>query len=146
MDLGFRYWDFNENLVRSRYYMSSFLGHATNTDLLNHLKDVIIELPLANLFQASMGVPNVNLELFEEFSANFNSNCSRSLVDMETCYLHVVHGSFKAGEVASGWGLKKSWEQHRLFYITVQREEKIMQVLAQLSALLTFVLLGIKCL
>ena len=108
MDLHMRYWDVNENLIRSRYYGSSFLGHATHTDLLNHFQDITKELPLTNLFQISMDGPNVNLKFFKEFSANFNSNCSRSLIDMGTCNLHVVHGSLKTDKVASGWGLKKS--------------------------------------
>ena len=107
MDLHLCYWNVNENLVRSRYYGSSFFGHATHIDLLNHFKDITKELPLTNLFQISMNGPNVNLKFFEEFSANFNSNFSCSLIDMGTCNLHVVHGSVKAGKVALGWGLKK---------------------------------------
>ena len=82
MDLHLRYWDVNENLVRPRYYGSSILGHATHTDFLNHFKDITKELPLTNLFQIFLDGPNVNLKFFEESSANFNNNCSRSLIDM----------------------------------------------------------------
>ena len=99
MDLHFCYWDANEKLVRSRYGQASFL--------LNHPKDKTKELPLTNLFQVSMDGPNENLKFFEEFSANFNSNCSHSLIDMETCNFHVFTEALKTGKVASGWGLKK---------------------------------------
>ena len=108
MDLHLRYWDVNENLVRSRYYGSSFLGHVTHMDLLNHFQDITKELQVTNLFQISMDGLTVNLKFFKEFYANFNSNCSRLLIDMGTCNLHVVHGSLKTDKVASGWGLKKS--------------------------------------
>ena len=108
MDLHLRYWDVNENLVRSRYYGSSFLGHVTHMDLLNHFQDITKELQVTNLFQISMDGLTVNLKFFKEFYANFNSNCSRLLIDMGTCNLHVVHRSLKTDEVASGWGFKKS--------------------------------------
>ena len=62
MDLHLHYWDVNENLVGSRYYGSSFLGHATHTDLLNHFQDTTKELPLTNLFQISMDGLNVNFK------------------------------------------------------------------------------------
>ena len=45
MDLHLRYWDVNENLVRSRYDGSSFLGHGTLTDLLNYFQYITKELP-----------------------------------------------------------------------------------------------------
>ena len=144
MDLHLHNWDVNKNLVQSRYYGSRLLGHATHTDLLNYFRDIIKELPLTNLFQISMDGTNVNSKFFKEFSANFNSNCSHSLIDMETCNLHVVHWSLKTYEVASEWGLKKSWKPHTLSSMTVQREEKVMQVLAQLSIHVAFVLLDIK--
>ena len=144
MDLHLRYWDVNENLVWSRYYGSTFLGHATHMDLLNHFQDITKDLPLTNLFQIFMDGPNTNLKFFKEFSANFNINCSCSLIDMGTCNLHVVHGSLNTDKVTSGWVSKKSWKPHTLTCMTVQHEEKNVQVLAQLSIHLAFVLLGIK--
>ena len=60
MDLHLHNWDVNKNLVRSRYYGSRLLGHATHTDLLNYFRDIIKELPLTNLFQISMDGTNVN--------------------------------------------------------------------------------------
>lgn len=45
---------------------------------------------------------------FEEFSANLNTNCSLSLVDMGTFNLHVVHESFKTVEATSDGVSKKS--------------------------------------
>ena len=53
MDLHLRYWDVNENLVRPRYYGSSFLGHATHADLMNHFEDLTKELPLTIYFRYS---------------------------------------------------------------------------------------------
>ena len=101
-------WDVNENLVPSRYYRSSFLGHATRTDLLNHFQDITKALPLTNLFQISKDGRNVNLNFFKELSANVNSNYSRSFIDIGICNLYMVHGSLKADKVTLRWGLKKS--------------------------------------
>ena len=142
MDLHLRYWDVNENLVWSRYYGSSFLGHTTHTDLLNHFKDINKELPLTNLFQISMDGLNVNLKHFKEFSANFDYICSCSLINMGTCNLHLVHGSLKTGRTASGWGLKKIMKA--TYTVLHDSPVQIMQVLAQLSIHLAFVLLRIK--
>ena len=127
MDLHLGYWDVNENLVWSRYYGASFLGHATHTDLLNHFKGITRELPLTNLFQIAMDGLNLNLKFFKEFSAIFNSNCLRSLIDMGTCNLHVVHGSLKTSKVGRKkkesclWmgSQKKSWKLHTLSCITI---------------------------
>ena len=38
MDLHVRYWDPIENRVKFRYYKSTFHGHVTHADLLNHFK------------------------------------------------------------------------------------------------------------
>ena len=41
MDLIIRYWNVDENKVESRYWNSSFLGHATNQDLFMHFETAL---------------------------------------------------------------------------------------------------------
>ena len=111
MDLYLRYWDVNDNHVKVRYYGSSFLGHATHQDLLVHFTDVVKEL-------VSMDVPNVNLKFYDEFTTKLNEIVNHSLVNIGTCSLHVVHGSFKNGETSTQWGLSIKSIKSCLLYIT----------------------------
>ena len=107
MDLYLRYWNVNDNHVKVRYYGSSFLGHATHQDLLAHFTDVAKELEQPKLYQVSLGGPNVNLKFYDEFATKLNEIVNYFLVNIGTCSLHVVHGSFKNGETSTQWELKK---------------------------------------
>ena len=97
----------NCNQVKSRYYRSSFLGHATHVDLLNHFNKIAGELQFSKLYQISMDGPNVNLKFYKEFLTSKQNETVHSLIDIGSCSLHVVHGSLKTGEEASDWKLKK---------------------------------------
>ena len=68
MDLHVCYWGPIENRVEVRYYNSTFLGHGTHTDLLDHFKSLTNTLPSNKVYQVSMDGPNVNLKFYKEFS------------------------------------------------------------------------------
>ena len=107
MDLYKRYWDKSENLVKVRYYGSSFLGHGGHNDNLNHFMSLNRSLKSEALYQVSMDGRNVNLKFFKEFAADFKEDNFPSLVDIGSCSLHIVQGAFKTGAEKSEWGLKK---------------------------------------
>ena len=107
MDLYVRYWDKTENVVKVRYYGSSFLGHGRHNDILNHFTRLTRSLKSEALYQFSMNGPTVNLKFFKEFAANFKDGNFHSLVDIGSYSLHVVHGAFKTGAEKLEWGLKK---------------------------------------
>ena len=107
MDLYVRYWDMNASQVKSRYYGSSFLGHATHKGLLKHFGEITKNLSPSKLYHISMDGPNVNLKSLKEFSKLRAGDSVHSLADIGTCSLHSLHGSIKTGEIASKWGLKK---------------------------------------
>ena len=107
IDLYVRYWDMNASQVKSRYYGSSFLGHATHKDLLKHFGEITKNLSPSKLYHISMDGPNVNLKSLKEFSKLRAGDSVHSLADISTCSLHSVHGSMKTGEITSKWGLKK---------------------------------------
>ena len=67
MDLHVRYWDPMENIVKVRYCKSTFLGHGTHTDLLNHFKCVTNDFPSNKVYQVSMDGLNVNLKFYKKF-------------------------------------------------------------------------------
>ena len=55
-----------------------------------------------------MDDPNVNMKFFEEFSQHNKERSFHSLINIGSCGLRIVHGSFSQGETKSGWRLKKN--------------------------------------
>ena len=143
MDVYLRYWDVNDNHVKVCYYGSSFLGHATHQDLLAHFTDVVKELEQPKLYQVSMDGPNVNLKFYDEFTTKLSEIVNHSSVNIETCSLHVVHGSFKNGETSTQWGLKKVLKAaYYILHDSQQEEMTIILLVVQLFILLISVQLG----
>ena len=57
--------------------------------------------------------------------AEVYDDCSRKLIDIGSCGLHVVHNAFRAGFRATGWDLKSFlWALHRIFHETPARLEE----------------------
>ena len=102
MDMYIKYWNDNSNTVNVHYYGSSFLGHATHQDLFHNFNSLSKDLDPTHFYQTSMDGPNVSMKFFRSFRSTTNS-----LINIGSCGLHIVHGSFSRGETKSGWGLKK---------------------------------------
>ena len=98
MDLFVGYWDVSEKRVVVRYWNSVFLGHTTHLDLLKSFNEGLEGLDLSKLVQVSMDGPNTNLKFLQEL---------RSLIDIGSCSLHIIHGAFKTGSEATNWKLDK---------------------------------------
>ena len=103
MDLYVRFWDVNASQVKSRYYGSSFLGHATHKDLLKHFGEITKDLSPPKLYHISMDGPNVSLKFLKEFPKLRAGDSVHSLADIGICSLHSSHGSMKTGKIASKW-------------------------------------------
>ena len=69
MDLYVRYWDVACSQVKMRHFGSSFMGHATYTDILQHFDGITKDLNPAHPHQISMDGRNVNLKFYEEFAS-----------------------------------------------------------------------------
>lgn len=104
MDVHVRYWNSSHN-VTTKYLTSIFMGHTTADDIQEKLLKALEPLPLRKIVQISMDGPNVNLKLFRSLQADLHENYQVQCVDVGTCGLHVVHNAYKAGVVASTWGL-----------------------------------------
>ena len=61
MDLHVRYWNPIENRVKVTYYDSTFLGHRTHMDLLNHFKSLTNDFPSNKVYQVSMDGPKFKI-------------------------------------------------------------------------------------
>lgn len=105
MDLIVRFWDSDVNKVTDRYFTSEFLGHATAADLLMHFKNGTSSLNPSCLVQLSMDGPNVNWKFYRDFSQERQAEELPELLNIGSCGLHIVHGSFQKGAKESGWDL-----------------------------------------
>ena len=91
MDLYVRYWDVACSQVKMRYFGSSFMGHGTYTDILQHFDKITKDLNPAHLYQISMDGPNVNLKFYREFVQKRKDENYHSLIDIASCGLYVIH-------------------------------------------------------
>ena len=64
-------------------------------------------LDQSKLVQISSDGPNVNLKFLQIIKDRREELDHLPLIDIGTCGLHTVHGSFKTGLVASGWLIEK---------------------------------------
>ena len=53
-----------------------------------------------------MNGPSVNSKFYNEIVQDRQKNMVHSLIDVGSCSLHIVHGSFKTGAEKTGWNLK----------------------------------------
>ena len=106
MDMYIRYWSDSGNTVNVCYYGSSFLVYATHQDLLHHFNSLTKDLDLTHFYQISMDGRNVNMKFFKEFLQHHKHCSLHSLINIDSCGLHIVHGNFSCGETKSRWSLK----------------------------------------
>ena len=55
-----------------------------------------------------MGKLNVNLKFYEALKQERNKNLFHSLIDIDMCSLHFVHGAIQSGVETTFWGLKET--------------------------------------
>ena len=66
MDLLLRYWDNHDQHVKVRYWVSKFLIHTTNKDLLMELNKSVDIINFSKIMQVSMDGPSVILKFLQE--------------------------------------------------------------------------------
>ena len=106
MDLLIRFWDETDNDVKVRYFGSNFFLHAVATDLSKQLKEITKALVATKIFQASMDESNMILKYYEALKQEGNENLFLSLIDIDACSLHSVHGAICSGVETTFWGYK----------------------------------------
>lgn len=108
MDVAIRLWDVTRSQATSKYFSSAFLGHCTSSDLLMGLKDSLDEVNLTDIIQLSMDGPNVNWKLMRMFQEDDDFHVGgRSLLQLGSCGLHVVHGAFQKGHKDANWNVNE---------------------------------------
>ena len=107
LDMHVRFWD--GNVVKTHYFVSRFLGHATADNLFIELEDCCGELGKEGIVQLSMDGPNVNWATFDKLTNDIESETGKSLLNVGSCGLHIVHNAFKAAYSVLDWDI-----QHKL--------------------------------
>ena len=82
LDLYVRYWDPTENIVMSRYWQSTFLGHSRATDLASKILTEDVKLPVSDMIQLSMDGPSVNWKLHDMIEEHLQSNYNQKLINI----------------------------------------------------------------
>ena len=90
-----------------RYYNSQFMGKAAAKDVLKTFKECVNGMDEDKLLQVSMDGPNVNTSFLTSLNEERMDRELSHLVSLGSCGLHTIHNSFKHGENATGWNLKK---------------------------------------
>ena len=106
MDVYVRFWNVTELKVNVRFIGSTFFGHGTHQNLLKHFHEITKELDHSKYYQISVDGPSVNLKFYYEIVQDRQENMVYLLIDIGSCSLHIVHGSFKTGAEKTGWNLK----------------------------------------
>lgn len=107
MDIHVRFWKNKSNTVTTRYLTSVFLGHSDAKSLVDSLKTSIPSSEMKKVLQLSMDGPNVNHKLHSMLQNDLKESSSKSLLDIGSCGLHIVHGAFKTGLKSTSWNLNK---------------------------------------
>ena len=110
MDFTVRY--FKNDKVESRYLTSLFLGHTTAKDLKKKFEEATEQLDLKKLIQISMDGPNVNWKVLDLIAEDSNEQYL-ILLNVGSCSLHVVHGTFRNHMKQTNWGFPQQICGHR---------------------------------
>ena len=85
------------NEITDKYFASKFLGHATAADMLSYFKRATASRDPSSLMQVSMDGPNVNWKFYRYYFYERSVEELPDLLNIGSCGLHAVHGSFQRG-------------------------------------------------
>ena len=105
MDLCVHYWGVKKSRAAARYFDSLFLGHATANDLQSSFTSSLNDHILSKIVQVSMDGPNVNLKFLDQLINQLEIQSEKSMLDMGSRALHVVHGAFQNGHKNAKWNV-----------------------------------------
>ena len=125
MDVLIRFWDNTENVVKTRYFASTFFDHGTAEDLIKNFAGAVGELDKNKLDQISMDGPRVNFKFLRLVRQERQSSLFHNILDTGSCNLHSISGGFKTGAESSNWYLHEvlNGSLHLLHDTPARRED-----------------------
>ena len=96
-----RLWHHDQ--VKSRYFQSKFIGHASADDFVVHFSEATKDLNRNGFLQVSMDGPSVNWSFFNKIDRDIKEHQDAQLINIGSCGLHVLHGAFQRGCREIGW-------------------------------------------
>ncbi|GBM14382.1 hypothetical protein AVEN_246554-1 [Araneus ventricosus] len=91
--------------VSTIYFNSVFLGHSRSSDIFEEFISAIAKLKFSKTIQISMDGPNVNWKFYSMLQDYYFKEFGKKLLNIGSCGLHIMHNAFKAGCIASTWGI-----------------------------------------
>ncbi|CAM4672851.1 unnamed protein product [Leuciscus chuanchicus] len=137
LDVHVRLWDGPE--VKTKYIGSEFLGHSTAKDVVEKLSNLLSQLGITNLIQISMDGPNVNWKVFEILQKQVQIDVGKSLINIGSCGLHILHNAFRGGCKATGWDIEHGLScLYWLFHDSPARHEDFVTATGCSTSMLKF--------
>ena len=94
MDITVIFWDVNR--VQVRYWDSSFMGHTTANDLLQHFTNTPKPINHSSIIHLSMDGPSVNHKFYRDMKEYREREKLLEMINFGSCNLHILHGAFKS--------------------------------------------------
>ncbi len=129
LDMHVRLWNGSE--VKTKYIGSEFMGHSSAQDIAEKMNNLLSEIGIKNLVQISMDGPNVNWKVFEILQNQVQNDAGKSLINIGSCGLHILHNAFRNGCKSTGWEVEHGlYSLYCLFHECPARHEDLGTVVA----------------
>ena len=126
LDILIRYFSKTSQTVQVRFVSALFFGHAYAHKVVDELLALLsnLMLPLAKLLTISNDGPNVNTSIKNKLDESVRKEKLHGLVHNGFCVIHMIHNTFKAGNVKFGQrALDLPLDVHQWFHMFPAREE-----------------------
>ena len=107
MDVNLRYWNDEKNIVGTSYLDSKVLLRPNAENLKCDLVASITGFDMAKFLQLLKDGRNTNWNVLNLVSNHLVESGYKNLIEIGSCSLHTVHGSFQTGATKTGWELNK---------------------------------------
>ena len=124
MVIVIRWWSNADNMVKTRYFDSTFMGHGREVDLLRHFNTATSEIDRSKVYHISMDGPSVNHKFLKSLKVAWQNLLVHKLIYIGSCNLHIISGAFKTGAQKTGWNIDKTLKgSYQIFHETPARRE-----------------------
>lgn len=102
LDMHARLWNGSE--VKTKYIGSEFMGHSSVQDITEKVNNLLSEIGIKNLVKISM---DVNWKVFKILQKQVQKDAGKSLINISSCRLHILHNAFRDGYKSTGWEVEQ---------------------------------------